>query len=135
MMELGDRRIVLVDKDDEIIWHAVVSGEYNVKLGYEIKKKRTGAMWLVGLCLNKVVAPCVRAFLWVVLHERILTRERLRIVGIVDSSMCPLCLNMEETTNHLLYECQFASLCWDWFLYSFRWQTVRQQKMFDFLSS
>ncbi|GLJ29486.1 hypothetical protein SUGI_0581180 [Cryptomeria japonica] len=131
--ELRDRKLVMGEKDDEIIWCVAAFGEYSVKLKYELMKRRSVASWPARLCWNNKVAPSVGAFLWVALHSNILTGERLKKIGIKEPNIFPLRVSAKEDTNHL-FRCQFASQCWDWFLTSVGWQTVKQQYMFDFLS-
>ncbi|GLJ32023.1 hypothetical protein SUGI_0644970 [Cryptomeria japonica] len=109
MAELWSRKVVMGEQDDAIICRATALGEYSVKLGYEVMKRRSRARWFVGLCWNSRVAPRAGAFLWVMLHNNILTRERLKKNGIAWLSICPLCVNAEEDTNHLLFECNLTT--------------------------
>ena len=49
------------------------------------------------LCWNKDMLPKVGAFAWLAYNGRILTVERLRKIGIIGPSRCPLCEKNEET--------------------------------------
>ena len=53
-------------------------------------------------------------FKWLVLHNRILTWENLRKRGFIGPSRCHLYQVKEETTNHLLNECNYTTEMWDW---------------------
>jgi hypothetical protein len=58
--------------------------------------------------------PKIKNFKWLVLHNRILTWENLRKRGFIGPSRCHLCQAKEETTNHLLDECNYTTEIWDW---------------------
>jgi hypothetical protein len=53
-------------------------------------------------------------FEWLVLHNRILTWENLMKRGFTGPSRCHLCEVKEETTDHLLDECNYTTKIWDW---------------------
>jgi len=55
-------------------------------------------------------------FFWLVLKDRISTRELLRRKNMnLEDYSCVLCNSrMEETLMHLLLQCPFATQCWAW---------------------
>ncbi|GLJ48744.1 hypothetical protein SUGI_1027950 [Cryptomeria japonica] len=75
LSELRDRKSVMGEQDNEIRWCAVASRKYSLKLIYEVMKRRSGATWPARLYWNNKVVPRVGAFLWVSLHNNILTGE------------------------------------------------------------
>ena len=79
-------------RKDKVIWCGSLSGKYLVKLGYnllaEIDKE---VFFSKDLCWNKDVLPKVGAFAWLAYKGRILIAKRLRKIGIIGSSRCPLC--------------------------------------------
>ncbi|CAL1374377.1 unnamed protein product [Linum trigynum] len=54
----------------------------------------------------------VNAFLWLIMHRRILTHENLKRRGWSLASRCVLCEEAEESTNHLLCQCRYSSSIW-----------------------
>ncbi|KAL0801293.1 hypothetical protein Bca101_056469 [Brassica carinata] len=49
---------------------------------------------------------------WIVLKDRMLTRDRLRSWGLLVPEECLLCGHAAETTKHLFFECPFSSAVW-----------------------
>jgi ribonuclease HI len=60
--------------------------------------------------------PKVDIFMWTLLHNSILTNDNLKRKGWEGPSHCPLCNQAEETTVHLLLNCDFSKEAWDLFL-------------------
>ncbi|KAF8081654.1 hypothetical protein N665_0872s0001 [Sinapis alba] len=54
--------------------------------------------------------------LWLILKNRMLTRDRLRSWGLVVPAECLLCGHAAETVNHLVFECQFSVAAWNMML-------------------
>ncbi|XP_074293007.1 uncharacterized protein LOC141619889 [Silene latifolia] len=48
---------------------------------------------------------------WLVMHGRLLTRERLKRMGIVMDDSCVLCANAPETHAHLFFACEYSKKC------------------------
>ncbi|XP_057839045.2 uncharacterized protein LOC131049060 [Cryptomeria japonica] len=130
-------RAILASKDEDcIFWCAAKSGEYNVKLGYEVQRHRViNLNWLGKLCWNNWILPKARAFLWIALHVCILTGDRLKTIGIHGPSWCVLCNTEKESVDYLLFNCTFARKCWEWFLRMVNLCTVRNGSLKEFLVS
>jgi ribonuclease HI len=56
--------------------------------------------------------PKIDMFVWTVAQKGVLSGENLRKRGWEGPSRCPLCLQEEESMNHLLLVCPFASEVW-----------------------
>ncbi|XP_059066274.1 uncharacterized protein LOC131857602 [Cryptomeria japonica] len=80
-----------------------------------------------------MVLPKARAFLWIVLHEKILMGDRLKVIGIQGPNWCFLCKSEEETSNHLLYKCPFSEACWNWYLDMVGLSLAKNETLKDFL--
>lgn len=59
--------------------------------------------------------PRHKFFLWLLLHDRVNTRNLLHRKSMhLDSYNCVLCSeNVEETLSHLCWDCTFALSCWN----------------------
>ena len=57
--------------------------------------------------------PRVVAFGWISLRRRILTLDNLRKRGKIIVNACPMCLEEEETVDHLLLSCKCAIKIWN----------------------
>eukprot|EP00253_Pinus_taeda_P028233 PITA_28233 len=64
--------------------------------------------------------PKIAHFLWLVSHKKILTWDKLRKRSFHGPSLCPNCVQNEETLQHLLADCPLANQLWD--RTSFRFQ-------------
>eukprot|EP00253_Pinus_taeda_P028466 PITA_28466 len=58
--------------------------------------------------------PKIRTFLWLLMQKKTLTWENLRKKGFQGPSKCLMCLQEEETMNHLFNSCEWASQLWLW---------------------
>eukprot|EP00253_Pinus_taeda_P035640 PITA_35640 len=100
--------------DDKFVWDPN-GGSYTVKEGYRALQNASAinnwplhkAAWRTE-CL-----PKVKLFNWTLLHGKILTAENLRKKGIHGPSICCMCREAEESSNHLFIECPFARSCWN----------------------
>ncbi|GLJ31002.1 hypothetical protein SUGI_0619800 [Cryptomeria japonica] len=80
---LKGRKVHISNEADTLIWNVAKSGNYKVNLGYEIQRRRQkDSNWPMILCWDKRALPKAGAFLWIALHGRILTSDRLKTIGI-----------------------------------------------------
>ncbi|XP_057851792.2 uncharacterized protein LOC131061977 [Cryptomeria japonica] len=108
--ELDCRRIILSNREDEIIWCGAKSGEYSTRMGYQIQVQlEENGIWSDRLYWDPGMLPKDGALLWVALHKRCLTGDRLNTIGIAGPSRCVLCKNDSETTNNLFLNCEYDS--------------------------
>ena len=56
--------------------------------------------------------PKIDIFIWTLLHNSILTGEKLKSKGWEGPSRCPLCNQAEETIEHLFITCEFTKEVW-----------------------
>ena len=54
----------------------------------------------------------VQVFLWNACHDILPTRVNLHRRKMIDDPLCPLCLQEEETTGHILWSCPSAQDVW-----------------------
>ena len=55
--------------------------------------------------------PKIHVFLWLVSHNKIMTRDNLRKRRIIKPSDCVFC-SEDETIHHLLFDCVVAMFVW-----------------------
>lgn len=68
--------------------------------------------WAKVVCQNPAPAKC-KFIVWLLLHAKLVTCDRLRRFGIMVDSTCCLCDTGDETLDHIFFECQFARRVWD----------------------
>ncbi|GLJ38025.1 hypothetical protein SUGI_0774170 [Cryptomeria japonica] len=133
---LKGRKVFLSTEGDSVMWCATKSGKSSVKLGYELQwNRQKDVRWLTMLCWDKCVLPKARAFLWIALHGKVLTCDRLKTIGISRPSRCELCKQEEENVEHLMYNCRYTGMCWDWLMNMLQLWIARNQNFKDFIST
>ncbi|KAK1309680.1 hypothetical protein QJS10_CPA08g00451 [Acorus calamus] len=58
------------------------------------------------------VVPKFKTFLWLLLWNKLPTREHLDRIGLTMDRQCPWCLRAIESANHLFLQCHFVEECW-----------------------
>lgn len=101
------------DEEDDFLWDPS-GGKYTIKTRYKILQDQPNQQdW----CLWKTVSkseslPKIKIFIWTILKGNILTSENLKKKRLPRSSRCPMCLQAEETIQHLFQDCTLAKECW-----------------------
>ena len=103
------RSIKTTEGLDVLRWGYLEKGMFNIKETYNIRigsHAEDGETWKKLWTLN--LWPKVATFARMMVKGRILTGENLRKRGFQGPFRCCLCLQAEETTNHLLDSCPFS---------------------------
>ncbi|XP_074304878.1 uncharacterized protein LOC141639720 [Silene latifolia] len=87
-------------------------GVYSVSSGYKWLCGQQSKVKWCPLIWNQTIIPKHSFISWLVVQERLMTRERLLNFGIITDVSCFFCHSHLETHQHLLYDCQFSKLCW-----------------------
>ncbi|KAF5444913.1 hypothetical protein F2P56_034005 [Juglans regia] len=113
-------RMSLVDK---LFWGPAKNGLFSVKSAYyvamELKRQLGGEpsaekgsdmVWKNMWKLN--IPNYIKVFLWRALTNCLPTKDNLLRRKLVDSGMCPICEQVEETSGHVLWSCVATSDVW-----------------------
>ena len=93
---------------DRIAWGPSKNGTFSISTAYELiegenwdqRSREWEIVW-------KWQGPQrVRSFLWLVLHNRLLTNEQRKRRHMKDVSTCPRCKKAEKTILHALRDCE-----------------------------
>ena len=57
--------------------------------------------------------PRVQFFSWLLVQERIQSREHLKRKHVVTDAVCEVCNHAEETAAHIIFHCAFAASFWE----------------------
>ena len=109
---------------DSLIWHGTRNGSFSVKSAYQVFLSRTNhqepssssgsrdmsQLW--SSVWSAQVPPKVRLFIWKACKGILPTRARLFARKIVSSIVCPWCLEEAETSDHVLWGCEFVQKVW-----------------------
>ena len=74
---------------------------------------------------DRLTMPKHRIILWLVLLDRLRTRDRLWKLHIVPTRDCLLCHGIEETASHLFFGCQFSSACLEYIKEWIQWKSKK----------
>ncbi|KAK2400342.1 hypothetical protein QL285_050052 [Trifolium repens] len=118
---IGD--VVLSEEEDRWIWAEEGEGNFSVKSCYNLLA-RLGTPVLLpsgvetsvfNFVWNSSAPSKVCAFTWQAFLDRIPSRVNLSCRGVIkppESKACILCQGEDESTQHLLLHCNFASSVW-----------------------
>ena len=101
-----------VNKQDEIIWKPTQSTTFSIKSAWQATRKQAPKVLWRALVWFKEAVPRFAFTMWLVMHDKLPTFDRLRNVGIIDSNQCPICRNEEESADHLFFGCAYSKEVW-----------------------
>lgn len=102
---------------DTWIWTAELDGVYTVHSAYKLIQKPSlvAAEPIFSLVWGTRVPSNIAVFIWKMVLNRLPSRVNLRkrkVITTVNNSCCPICLQEEESLNHLLITCPVAAEVW-----------------------
>ncbi|XP_070022703.1 uncharacterized protein [Nicotiana sylvestris] len=82
--------------------------QYTIKDGYNWRRgeaiKWPYARWI----WNRLNVPKHCFIGWAIMKKRLLTRDRLNLIGVSQEKTCLLCERADETIQHLFFECKYS---------------------------
>ncbi|XP_057828398.2 uncharacterized protein LOC131039625 [Cryptomeria japonica] len=112
---LSQRTVILLDKEDKIIWSPSANGNYTVQNGYvalQHMMNQQQSQRDFFFSWNSAVMPKGGCFSWLALKNRILTSNKLAKLQIVQQFKYVMCDQVSEDVDHLFLQCPFAHQCW-----------------------
>ncbi|KAJ1433963.1 Ribonuclease H domain [Sesbania bispinosa] len=99
---------------DSVIWGGTSNGAFSTKSAYNIIRNPVpdlpDPIWSrIWSWEGPERAKCL---LWVILNKGLKTRSKGFNGGFMDSNLCPLCMNYEETSLHILRDCCHSRAVW-----------------------
>ena len=111
--EASELTIQFSEWDDCISWRWGSQGIYTAKSAYEILCGGGKTRCAYVSAWSAKITPSARIFTYLMLRDRVLTRERLRSRGMQTDLGCVGCQNCPvESLAHLLFLCPFAVEVW-----------------------
>ncbi|XP_059291746.1 uncharacterized protein LOC132045218 isoform X2 [Lycium ferocissimum] len=100
-------------------------GTYSIKTAYGMLQPQFSRAAWRNLVLVKGALPRHQFILWIALHQRLATVDRLTKWVIQVQKDCVLCnSSLEETFGHLFFECHYSRYVWCSLL---RWMNIQRQ--------
>lgn len=104
-------------QEDVLICNLSSNGRYKVKDAYKYLRNvnpnanlGTDSFW-EWIWKKGDIAPCVCLFVWKLIRGAVPVGRILASRGIHADTTCAVCVQQEETINHMLFLCPFARLC------------------------
>jgi hypothetical protein len=101
----------LTTENDTLLWKFDPNGMLNVKSMYAVINFRGIIHVHVHSTWKLKIPPNIHFFLWLMAHNKILTRDNMLKRQSVDDLTCVFC-NELETCIHLFFECVVAKAVW-----------------------
>jgi hypothetical protein len=114
MMDSGLRQLKLPklffsEEEDQLIYQYESNGVYSPKSLYVVINFRGVQPVYLLVVWDLKIPPRVQIFLWLLSHNKIMTRDNLRYRGIHKPLGCELCSD-SESVKHLLLDCLVSKM-------------------------
>ncbi|KAJ4769913.1 hypothetical protein LUZ62_054170 [Rhynchospora pubera] len=103
----------LSEEEDAMCWRWDPKGSFSTHATYNflafrgIQVIKTNTLWKLG------IQHKIKAFMWLMMHNRILTKENLSKKGWQGNTYCIFCGQL-ETCDHLFCNCSYMQHIWFW---------------------
>ncbi|XP_074315167.1 uncharacterized protein LOC141651346 [Silene latifolia] len=88
------------------------TGRYTIFVGYSwLQGDQTEVPWHP-VIWNRLNLPKHSFIGWLAIQGGLMTKDRLLRFGIIQNSICDMCMDQPEDHTHLLYQCRFSAQCW-----------------------
>jgi hypothetical protein len=106
--------IELTQQEDHHVWRRESSGLFSSRSCYKVQFMLMGSIifepwkrfW------KSWAPPKCKTFLWLVMHNKCWTADRLQKRDLSHPKVCPFCDQEQETVQHLLTSCVFTRQFW-----------------------
>ncbi|OMO57445.1 hypothetical protein COLO4_35381 [Corchorus olitorius] len=100
--------------EDCLSWTSSPDGKFNIKSTYHLAQgsvgmDNTNCKWV----LKTQTHLKNKHFVWLLVHQRVITGNYLKLIGIVGDDLCLLCSGDSEIAQHLVKDCPGARGLWD----------------------
>ncbi|XP_074300521.1 uncharacterized protein LOC141631797 [Silene latifolia] len=88
-------------------------GQYTVASGYDWLQEDLVKVDWWPLIWNRLNLPKYTFIGWLMIQERLFTKDRMLRFGVLTDGLCEICWTQMEDHHHLFYLCDFSSRCWN----------------------
>ncbi|GFZ05500.1 hypothetical protein Acr_17g0010720 [Actinidia rufa] len=88
----------------------VLEGRFCSKSAYEFFRLRREIITQPKMVWSSCIMPKNSFILWLGLKDRLLTRDKIQEFS--EDKSCPLCTNLDESVDHLFFQCNVAKQVW-----------------------
>jgi ribonuclease HI len=97
-----------------LVWRHSSDGILSSKSALSFMCPRGSLLPWADLIWNAAIPPSVSFIYWRLRHGKMPTDENLKRRGCIVVSVCSLCLNTDESAEHIFFRCPFAVHLWNW---------------------
>ena len=112
-MERIQSKRVIEDVEDTVSWTETKSGKFSIKSLYIALEAGGSSLFPSSFIWNANVQPKISFFAWEATWGKALTLDLVQKRGWALANRCFMCLEKEETINHLLLHCSRTRALWD----------------------
>ena len=112
-MERLHGKRVLEDVEDMVSWFETKSGKFSFKSLYFALEAGCSFLFPSSYIWNVNVQPKISFFAWEAMWGKTLTLDMVQKRGWALANRCFMCLEKEETIDHLLLHCSKTRVLWD----------------------
>jgi hypothetical protein len=100
------------DNIDKIMWKPSNDGCYSAKTAYNMQFENLAISPLSTIVWKPWAPPKCNFFAWLILKNRVWMVDRLQKTGWLNSELCKLCNQVQESADNLFFKCQFTIGVW-----------------------
>jgi hypothetical protein len=100
------------DEDNNWIWEGNSAHKFNMHSAWEAIRTKHGLFQMADVLWHSYHCPKFSYCLYKALLNKLPTRDRLCRFGIIQDSVCVLCGEADETSQHIFFECQYTQYVW-----------------------
>jgi hypothetical protein len=115
--------VVLTNQRDEIFWKWTKDDRYFLASAYKCQFLRAMTRFPATSLWQALEEPKCKFFAWLVSHDKVLTANNMIKRKWPCNPICLMCFCMQETTEHLLIECNYVETSWNLIASSFGLKT------------
>ncbi|KAL7161753.1 hypothetical protein ACSBR2_042265 [Camellia fascicularis] len=99
--------------NDILSWTLTPDGQFSIhSVWNHWRAKHDNVAWY-NLLWGPLVIPRVSFVVWIALHGKLNTGDRLKSFGLTDDFNCPFCQYHTENHSHLFFNCMFSLKVWN----------------------
>jgi hypothetical protein len=110
-LEAIAKSICLSDETDSLIWQYNSSGVYSASSLYAIINYRGITPIFIPVVWKIVIPPRIHVFLWLIMHNKIMTRDNMKKKNLNKPQDCVFCFE-SESGQHLFFDSFVARNVW-----------------------
>lgn len=120
-------------RHDKILWNGCSYNSLGISdIWNTIRTRKLAPSW-IGMIWHKFSVSKFSIMMWLIMKQRLLTKDRMARFGMTVNQSCLLCYNSLETHIHLFTECNYTkSIMHAWDVdFSLNWQCLNHGTIFN----